>query len=87
MPIWASDDGLITAKDLLPITGVFYGPLLYESEHANFTIGRLRCSGKFDLSLNSLTKCDTDIGRRMCTFCLLLQLEIVCILLSMFVEF
>ena len=55
LPIWASDDGMITAKDLLPITGVFYGPLLYESEHANFTIGRLRCSGKFDLSLNSLT--------------------------------
>ena len=50
LPIWASDDGLITNKELLPITGVFYGPLLYQSEHANFTIGRLRCSGKFDLS-------------------------------------
>ena len=46
LPIWASDDGKITAKDLLPMTQVFYGPLLYDIENANFTIGRLRCTGK-----------------------------------------
>ena len=46
LPIWAQDIGDITAKDLLPITEVFYGPLLYDSEKANFTLGRLRCSGK-----------------------------------------
>ena len=36
LPIWAQDIGYITAKDLLPITQVFYGPLLYDSEKANF---------------------------------------------------
>ena len=41
----ANDAGLITAKELLPMTGVFYGPLLYDSQNATFTVGRLRCTG------------------------------------------
>ena len=45
IPEWANDDGIINAKDILPITEVFYGPLVYETERANFTIGRLKCSG------------------------------------------
>ena len=44
-PIVANDTGLITAKNLLPITGVFYGPLMFEPEFASFTVGRLRCRG------------------------------------------
>ena len=52
LPIWADDSGLITAKDLLPMTQVFYGPLLYDIENANFTIGRLRCTGMLLLSFH-----------------------------------
>ena len=43
---YANDAGFITAKELLPMTGVFYGPLLYDSQNATFTVGRLRCTGK-----------------------------------------
>ena len=46
VPEWAADDGFITVKEILPLTEVFYGPLLYDIERANFTIGRLKCSGK-----------------------------------------
>ena len=45
LPTYANDAGLITAKELLPMTGVFYGPLLYDSQNATFTVGRLRCTG------------------------------------------
>ena len=34
------------ATDLLPISAVMYGPLSFDIENANFTIGPLRCSGK-----------------------------------------
>jgi hypothetical protein len=44
-PIWAEDQGVITAKDILPIQAFSYGPLTYDSEMANITIGRLKCSG------------------------------------------
>ena len=44
-PVWRIDQGTITAKHLLPITSFAYGPLVYEIERANFTIGRLKCSG------------------------------------------
>ncbi len=44
-PDWTSDDGIITAKDLLPVTSFNYGPLEFDIEQANFTIGRLKCSG------------------------------------------
>ncbi len=44
-PDWVQDSGEITAKDFLPITGFAYGPLEFDIEQANFTIGRLRCSG------------------------------------------
>ena len=45
LPVWAADAGIITAKDLLPITGVFYGPLKFDFERANFSIGSLKCKG------------------------------------------
>ena len=71
LPIWAQDIGYITAKDLLPITQVFYGPLLYDSEKANFTLGRLRCSGicskihisVFKLNYFAFRKCCQRPGR------------------------
>ena len=44
-PVWALDSGRITAKDLLPIQSFSYGPLIYDLERANVTIGRLICSG------------------------------------------
>jgi hypothetical protein len=46
-PIWAQDSGTITSKDNLPIQAFVYGPLLFEAEMGNFTIGRLQCSGIF----------------------------------------
>ena len=45
-PTWRTDEGTITAKDILPITSFAYGPLSFEIERANVTIGRLKCSGK-----------------------------------------
>ena len=45
MPVWTADAGIITAKDILPITGVFYGPLIFDLERANFSIGSLKCKG------------------------------------------
>ena len=45
LPTFLNDEGLITAKDLLPITQVYYGPLLFEAQNASFTVGKLRCSG------------------------------------------
>ena len=44
-PEWFDDNGVITAKEILPITGFAYGPLDFDAEQANFTIGRLKCSG------------------------------------------
>ena len=46
VPDWANDEGIITAKEILPIQSVAYGPLAFASETANFTIGPLKCSGK-----------------------------------------
>ena len=48
LPTFTNDEGFITSKDLLPITNVFYGPLLYDSQNATFTIGKLRCKGNFE---------------------------------------
>ena len=48
LPLWAEDSGFINNKDILPITGVTYGPLSFELEQANFTIGPLRCSGEIE---------------------------------------
>ena len=45
IPEWTMDEGYITAKDILPITELFYGPMLYSAERANFTVGKLYCSG------------------------------------------
>jgi len=41
---WQVDEGVITEKDLLPITEFAYGPLKYDMEKAKITIGSLRCS-------------------------------------------
>ena len=46
LPDWDMDTGIIEAKEILPITEVFYGPLLFDIEKANFSIGWLRCTGK-----------------------------------------
>ena len=45
VPELANDVGVITAKDLLPIKEVYYGPILYSSVQANFTIGQIKCHG------------------------------------------
>ena len=45
VPQWTNDVGVITAKDLLPIQEVYYGPILYNSVKANFTIGQMKCHG------------------------------------------
>ena len=45
LPEWTNDIGTITAKDLLPIKEVYYGPILYNSVKANFTIGQMKCHG------------------------------------------
>ena len=47
-PTWLNDTGLITNKNLLPITSFNYGPLKYDIEEANVQIGKLKCSGLAD---------------------------------------
>ena len=44
-PTWYSDTGRINAKKLLPITAFQYGPLKFDVERANVTLGRLTCKG------------------------------------------
>ena len=46
-PTWLTDDGVITSMELLPITAFQYGPLEFDLERANVTLGRLICSGNF----------------------------------------
>ena len=46
LPTWTQDNGIISAKDLLPISSVKYGPLTFDLKRANFTLGPLRCSGQ-----------------------------------------
>ena len=45
IPEWQVDEGIITDKDLLPITEFAYGPLEYDLEEAKVSIGSLKCSG------------------------------------------
>ena len=45
LPDWQVDEGIITDKDLLPITEFAYGPLEYDLEEAKVSIGSLKCSG------------------------------------------
>merc|ERR1712004_594686 len=45
LPDWQVDEGIITYKDLLPITEFAYGPLEYDLEEAKVSIGSLKCSG------------------------------------------
>ena len=57
-PTWRTDEGTITAKDILPITSMAYGPLVFDIERANFSIGRLKCSGLAEIDTSSVT-CNT----------------------------
>ena len=45
LPDWQVDEGIITDKNLLPITEFAYGPLEYDLEEAKVSIGSLKCSG------------------------------------------
>lgn len=45
-PVFLEDDGFITNDDSLPIMGIYYDSLEFESKHLMVTIGRLRCSGQ-----------------------------------------
>ena len=45
-PTWYNDQGVITSMDKLPITSFSYGPLEFDIERANVTIGRLKCQGR-----------------------------------------
>ena len=45
VPEWLSDEGIISNKDLLPITEFAYGPIQYDMRQANIEIGSLKCSG------------------------------------------
>ena len=45
VPDWQVDEGIITDKNLLPITEFAYGPLEYDLEEAKVSIGSLKCSG------------------------------------------
>ena len=55
LPDWQVDEGTITDKDLLPMTGFTYGPMKYDLEQAKISIGSLKCSGR--LNENVLTTC------------------------------
>ena len=46
-PEWAQDAGTITAKELLPIKEVYYGPHRFAQNKANYTIGQMQCYGKY----------------------------------------
>ena len=47
LPEWNVDEGTITAKELLPITGFEYGPhQLTEGREPQVTVGPLRCQGQ-----------------------------------------
>ena len=54
LPDWQVDEGIITDKDLLPITEFAYGPLEYDLEEAKVSIGSLKCSGGSLGSTNQL---------------------------------
>lgn len=44
-PNWLADEGVITDKNILPITEFAYGPMEYEMQKAKVKIGHLKCSG------------------------------------------
>lgn len=52
LPEWHSYEGIITDKNLLPITAFSYGPIEYELEQAKISIGNLKCSGAFETNCN-----------------------------------
>ena len=53
-PTWLKDSGLITEKELLPITAFKYGPMKYDIEEAKVQVGKLKCSGLRDPSFGYL---------------------------------
>ena len=52
------DSGRISAKHLLPIKSFHYGPLKFDVERANVTLGRLTCQGALQIPENP-TSCST----------------------------
>ena len=42
-PVWQTDSGSINDKELLPITAIKYGPLLYAEEMGKVKVGPLEC--------------------------------------------
>ena len=54
-PTWYEDIGRITSKEILPITKFSYGPLQFDSERANITVGRLTCSGAKQVDQHSIS--------------------------------
>merc|ERR1719362_1490928 len=42
-PVWQTDSGSINEKELLPITAMKYGPLLYAEEMGKVKVGPLEC--------------------------------------------
>ena len=43
-PVWQTDSGSINEKELLPITAIMYGPLLYAEEMGKVKVGALECN-------------------------------------------
>ena len=43
-PVWQTDSGSINEKELLPITAIKYGPLLYAEEMGKVKVGPLECN-------------------------------------------
>ena len=43
LPVWSSDVGQIVDTSLLPVTGIAFGPLPYQLQQANITVGALKC--------------------------------------------
>jgi len=49
IPVLQRDNGTLTDVSALPVTGFIYGEMVYPSQFAAVTIGRLRCGGKMDI--------------------------------------
>ena len=64
-PMWEKDVGAIQDLSLLPITGIKYGPLIFDIEQANVTVGPLNCQpglkDEFNLTAH-LETIDNRIG-------------------------
>ena len=73
-----SDYGIIQNSDLLPIQSFHYGPLVYDLEQANATIGRIVCSGLKDTNSGSFVPIVDKTTREINLVSERLQVEIYC---------